>query len=100
MKIELLYIADCPNYPAARDRLQGALSREGMPAEIQETKVLDEAHANALSFPGSPTIRVNGCDVAGEPDLTLHSGLACRTYPDGLPSEETIRAALRKALQG
>jgi hypothetical protein len=99
VKIELLYIADCPNYPVARERVKAALSREGLQAEIQETLVLDESQARALRFPGSPTIRVNGLDVERESRSDDFAGLACRWYQNGLPSEELIRAALREALE-
>lgn len=99
MKIELLYIEDCPNHLAAADRLRTILHGEGMPVEISEIEVKDAAAAKKLNFFGSPTIRIDGEDI--EPDLgPIHAaGLACRCYEGGLPSGEIMRTALRRARQ-
>jgi Domain of unknown function (DUF2703) len=103
MKVELLHIADCPNTEAARRLLEEALRELGLPEEISEIEVSDSAQAEALAFPGSPTIRVNDQDV--ETMLPRQSGYAisCRTYPiDGMrravPTQEMIRKAIRSAL--
>lgn len=98
MKIEVLYFKGCPNHLAAVERLRFVLGQEGAPGEVTEVEVKDASAAQALGFPGSPTIRVNGVDI--EPALrgTSQAGLACRCYPGGLPSEKMIRAAVREAL--
>ena len=100
MKIELLHIADCPNIDAARQLLKEALRQLGLPEEISEVEVCDSAQAEALSFPGSPTIRVDGRDV--ETALPGY-GKACRTYliegkRCGVPSPQMIRNAMRSAV--
>ena len=97
MKIEVLYIRDCPNYLPFLHRLKAVLRREGLRADISEIEVKDEAAAATLQFPGSPTIRINGLDIDVDVRDVAATGLACRRYPGGLPSEEMIRAALRKA---
>lgn len=83
MKIELLYAAGSDSGAAAA-RLRTILQAEGLPVEFSEIEVTDEEEARSLRFGGPPAIRVNGIDV--EP------------VPGGaLPSDETIRKALREA---
>src|SRR5258708_2946744 len=60
MKIEVLYIEDCPHYLPAMDRLRTVLSQEGLQAEVLEIEIKDESAAKAWKFLGSPTIRING----------------------------------------
>jgi hypothetical protein len=102
MKVELLYITDCLNIDSARQSLKEALRELGVPEEISEVEVCDSAQAEALAFPGSPTIRIDGNDV--ETTLPAHDayGLACRTYMidgrrRGVPPDEIIRKAIRSA---
>jgi hypothetical protein len=97
MKIEVLYFKDCPNYLPTMDCLKAVLREEGVPAELSEIEVADASAAQALMFFGSPTVRVNGLDIWVDFRNATEWGLACRRYPDGLPSEEMIRAALREA---
>src|SRR5262249_54434392 len=95
--------ADCPNYRKAAQLLQEILRENGLPPEISEIPITDPAQAQALAFPGSPTIRVDGNDV----DPTLpgrpYCGLSCRTYVvdgklKGVPSHDMVRQAIRSAL--
>jgi len=106
MKVELLHIAGCPNTAAARPLLQQTLRQLGVRQPIDETEVSTSSQSEAMRFPGSPTIRIDGIDV--EPDLPVRSsyGLSCRTYlVEGelcsLPTREmivkTILDAKRKA---
>ena len=97
MKIEVLYFRDCPNHLPSLARLRAVLHQEGQPAEITEIEVKDAAAARTLKFLGSPTIRINGLDIDPDSRAVAASGLACRRYAGGLPSEEMIRAAVREA---
>ena len=99
MKIEVLYVPGCPNYQPAVERIQQLLISESLKADIEGIPVRTEVAAEALEFPGSPTIRVNGTDV--EPNHNNATGLACRLYANsgGVPSEEMLRAALLSARQ-
>jgi len=63
MKIEVLYISECPNHAPVVESIRGILRDNQLPAEITEIEVTDSAQAIAMGFPGSPTIRVNGEDV-------------------------------------
>ena len=101
MKVEVLYIADCPTHLAAVKLVKRALAAERCEAEVDEVLVRDERMAYALQFLGSPTIRINGRDVAGEPATAKNFGLSCRLYPGskqiGLPPMEVIQRAVSEA---
>jgi hypothetical protein len=100
MRIEVLYVPGCPNFQPAVERIKKVLVSQSLRADIEGIPVNTDAEANALEFPGSPTIRINGADV--EPNRTNASGLSCRLYANsgGVPSEEMLRAALSRANQG
>jgi len=98
VKIEVLYFEGCPNYLPAVDRLITVLREEGLTETAFSTiEVRDELAAEALEFLGSPTIRVNGLDIETDIRSSGNTGLACRRYVGGLPSEKMIREALREA---
>lgn len=102
MKVEILYIAQCPSHPGAVKLVRDVLSAEGVTAEIREVLVTDERMVQDLAFPGSPTIRINGRDVAEPPELNVFA-FSCRLYPGssqmGLPQAHLIRRAVQKARQ-
>jgi hypothetical protein len=104
VKIEVLYVAECPSHPAAVKLIKGILTAEGVTAEIHEVPVRDEGMASELRFSGSPTIRINGRDVAGESQQERSFALSCRLYPGskqiGLPPAETIHRAVLEARRG
>lgn len=104
MKIEVLHVADCPSHPAAVERVREVLETCGVAAEIQEVLVTDLRMADQLQFSGSPTIRINGRDVAGEASEGRTFALSCRLYPGaqpaGLPPVEMIRRAVIEAWMG
>jgi len=99
MKVELLYIRDCLNHLPAVETVRDVLREQGLPQDILQIEVIDPNQAAALSFPGSPTVRVDGKDV--EPNVTVSAsfGISCRTYlvdgrRQGLPLREWIRDAV------
>jgi hypothetical protein len=99
-KIEFLYWEDCPSHPEARKRLQEVMDELGIDAPVQEIEVLTDEDAERLSFPGSPTIRVDGADIDSGGAAQMGTALTCRVYvlEDGryspVPSKEMIRLAL------
>jgi hypothetical protein len=99
MKIEVLYVPNCPNHAVALERLREVLSPESFQKHVNEILVEDADMAQSLEFPGSPTIRINGRDVEPQSEKTMAFGLMCRLYPDGsgAPSEQRLRAAIEKA---
>lgn len=99
MKIEVFYVADCPNHAVTLQRLRAILSPESFQAQVREVLVTDSRMAQALKFPGSPTIHVNGQDVEPQSEKSRVVGLMCRLYSDGTgaPSEERLCAVIEKA---
>jgi len=107
VRIEVLYVAECPHLPAALVQLNHVLAVEGIQADVRRILVEDEEMAQQLQFRGSPTIRIDGRDIAEESEEPQgHSssyGLTCRLYPGnkaGVPSLELIRRAVREARRG
>ena len=97
MKIEVLYVPNCPNHAVALERLREILPAQSFRKHVNEVLVRDAEMAQSLKFPGSPTIRINGQDV--EPREEARFGLMCRLYSDGsgVPSHQKLRAAIEKA---
>jgi mercuric ion transport protein len=77
MNIELVYDADCPNIEAARAQLEAACHQAGVPPRWQEWDRADESAPDYVRNYGSPTILVNGEDVAGSNSV---DGSSCRLY--------------------
>jgi hypothetical protein len=97
MKIEVIYVPGCPNHKLAVEAVMNVLGSEWLRTGVSQVPVRSEGEAQALRFPGSPTIRVNGGDV--EPESVFGYGLACRLYGNGtnIPSEAAIRTAVAAA---
>src|SRR5258708_11336012 len=101
MKVEVVYIAECPNHKPAVEQAREALRAAGMPEVINEVEVRTKADAEAWRFLGSSTVRVNGLDVEPEARGVQHFGVGCRSYADngrrsGLPSKDLIGRALQE----
>lgn len=87
LQIELVYDPGCPNVGAAREVLTAACRQGGVPAVWTEWVSEDPEcpeHARNL---GSPSILVNGEDVAPGPHpwapRETGDGPRCRVYRDG-----------------
>jgi hypothetical protein len=80
------------------------LAAERITTEVYEVLVRDEQMAGELKFLGSPTIRINGRDVAEESRQAKNFALSCRLYPGseqiGLPPAEMVHRAVLAARQG
>jgi hypothetical protein len=105
MEVELLWWAGCPSWPQARELLREQMAAAGLdPDDVVEREMLADDDADRERFYGSPTIRVDGRDVA-DPG-TNPIGLTCRVYRlrDGrisaLPDPADIADALRAATDG
>jgi hypothetical protein len=100
MKIELLFWRGCPSYPEAQQLLEDVLAARGVDQPVKVHEVTSHEEAQRLSFPGSPTIRVDGRDVdpAG---ASAPPALTCRIYylPDGRASPVPTRQQLEEALR-
>lgn len=101
VKVELIYDSDCPNVEQARAQLLKAFVEVGLEARWQEWLRSDAKSPDYVRKYGSPTILVEGRDLAGFlPEGTVRG---CRIYfdtngkPSGVPSVEAITSALLKA---
>jgi hypothetical protein len=98
--IEFLWWRECPSWERALEIVREEMDRLGIGEErLRVIELEDEAEAERLGFPGSPTIRVRGEDV-DSPGPEQPIGLTCRVYrrPDGrvtaLPDRGDVRSAL------
>jgi hypothetical protein len=99
MNIEFLYWEGCPSHAEALELLQTVLAEQSVEATVELREVRTESEAQALRFPGSPTIRVEGRDVDA-PGADGRPALTCRIYhlADGRPSPIPSREQLEEAL--
>ena len=100
MKVELLYIRDCPNHLPTLETLKEALRESAITLDISEIEISNPAQAAKLLFLGSPTVRVDGKDVEPGVFEPKHFGVSCRSYlvngrRQGTPDPEWIRKAIR-----
>lgn len=100
-KVEFIYDVDCPNIEATRKNLLHAFSQTGLSPRWQEwDRMLPESPVQVRGY-GSPTILVDGHDVA---EMKPSNGVnCCRMYTagegrlTGVPSVEIIAAKLSEA---
>ena len=96
MKVELLFMDDCPNYLEIKGLLEDALNGLKITTPIEMVRVRTEEEAKELQFMGSPTIRLDGKDIEEEEDFQNAGryGLFFRRYkspnPRGIPSRAQI----------
>jgi mercuric ion transport protein len=102
-KVELIYDQTCPNVAATRANLLLAFSKLGMMPDWDEwERDAAESPAYTRGF-GSPSILVNGKDIAGE--ATSSDANSCRVYLNasdenkGVPPLELITLALASSTQ-
>lgn len=124
MKIEILYILDCPWCVKTMGLVRKSLKELGVKADIEEILIDSEKKAGKYNFAGSPTIRINGEDIQDEvskarclpcEELAEHHkettefvkhecGCGCRiySYKDKqypYPPEEMIRESIKKHIE-
>ncbi len=104
MRVELIYDTGCPNVEETRTNLLRAFAAAHLKpkwAEWERSSRLSPAYAGRF---GSPTVLVEGRDVAGEDPRDNLS--CCRLYASadgryrGAPSAEIIRAACTRPAPG
>jgi hypothetical protein len=98
-RVELLWWQGCPSWPEALEQLRDAMRGAGLDPERIEMRHVDtDEDAGLLRFVGSPTIRIDGEDIAPPGDEP--TGLTCRIYRlrDGRVSPLPDPADLREAL--
>lgn len=99
IRIELLFVADCPHIEHARVLIDEIVARLAAPVSILEIPVASLEDATRLGFPGSPTIRVNGEDVEPVGRDPVEPTLGCRIYANGhVPDLGRLEAAIREEM--
>ncbi len=103
MKIQLLWFEDCPNHMAAERMLAEVLSDLGVRDPIERLEVPDAETGKRVTFPGSPTIRIDGLDVEPGWELCDDCTPRCRLYATaeglrGVPEREWVVRAVRRAV--
>lgn len=90
MVFELLYFDGCPSWHQALENLRQALTLHGLGMQVSLIQVKDQANADELRFPGSPTLRISGKDLF--PEDADEYGFGCRLYQteDGLKGWPTM----------
>jgi len=104
-EIELLWWAGCPSSERAERELRAAMDELGLDgAALRVTEIRTDEDADAARFVGSPTVLIDGADLAPtDPDDVI--GLSCRVYRrrDGrispTPDPDDLRDALRTATE-
>ena len=91
--VDLIYDIDCPNVEAARSNLRRAFADVSLAPSWVEHEIGNPASPERVRGHGSPTILVNGRDVAG---TAPSAEASCRIYTTGggAPPVELIAAAL------
>lgn len=100
--VTYLFSRECPSHEEGLDLLREAAETAGVDVRVEAVEVRDDAQAERLRFPGSPTYLVGGGGDPFAPEGPAHAFRwdACRAYrtPDGgvgpLPAREDIEAAL------
>ena len=77
VRVQFLAFEGCPLAKAARDALDEAVAQAGLEGGYEEIDILDPETSDELRGWGSPTILVNGDDVA---ENTKGEGAGCRIY--------------------
>ena len=97
--VDLVYDVECPNAGTARSNLTRAFSIMGFEAVWHEHRIGDPKAPERVRGHGSPTVLVDGRDVAG---VAPDEERCCRVYSvrgelTGAPSVDQIVAALAAA---
>ncbi len=66
MKIELLYILDCPWCVKTKELIRKSLKELEVKADVKEILIDSDEKSRKYGFVGSPTIRINGKDIQEE----------------------------------
>ena len=100
VRIEIYYIAGCPNRRIMEKRVWEVLKELDLAAEVREVRV-DPPFA-VQGFLGSPTVHINGIDIEASARTSKWMGLIWRTYRkegqmESAPSKQLIRQAILEA---
>lgn len=103
LAVTYLFNRSCPSHEAGLRLLQTAAAEAGREVEVTVHEVADDAEAERLGFPGTPTYLIAGRDVARPHEDAAYTAEACRVYrlPGGrfgpLPHLDDLVHALQEA---
>jgi hypothetical protein len=103
ISVVYLFSRSCPSHEEGLDVLHEAARAAGRDLDVRVREVRDDAEAEALAFPGSPTYLVEGRDPFPPPADAVHRADSCRAYerPGGrvgpLPHVRDLAQALAGA---
>jgi glutaredoxin len=86
MRIQLLYILDCPWCLKTKELIEESLEELGIKAKIEEILIDTEEKAKKYRFVGSPTVRIDGKDIQEE--VNKERCLSCEKLAE---TEETTK---------
>lgn len=97
--VEVLTFEGCPQAEPTLELVRRVIAASGIGATLRRIDIPDPQAAAAHHFLGSPTIRVNGCDIEPDAGRRDRYALSCRIYRTesglkGEPDERWLRAAL------
>ncbi len=93
LHLEFQYFEDCPNHRIMENNLKEAIKDLLDKIDLKKIAVEDIETAQKVKFRGSPTLLINGEDLLGMP-APENPVLACRFYPEGIPSSEKIKTEI------
>lgn len=101
-RVELLYLADCPNWQATRELIIQTSRELAIEPDLHLIEIADLQDARRLRFPGSPTVRIDGHDIEPGLGANVEPALSCRLYQtergtSGRPDPSLLRDALGAA---
>lgn len=76
MEVDLLYAPGCSSRGKTEELIKRLLDELAPQARFKVKEVSSQKKAEALKFPGSPTIRVNGNDIEPDADKKANFGLS------------------------
>lgn len=95
MMIEILYFDGCPNHGQTLQLVREVTGTLGLSIEVREIEVVGPEEAESLRFLGSPSVRVDGCDIEPGADARTEFNFGCRMYgARGVPPRDMLVAAL------
>jgi len=98
IKIEFQHFEGCPNGPKLLKNLKDAMIGYEDKIDFSEQIIDSPELAKKFNFRGSPTLLIDGKDMDGM-ETPENPSLACRFYPNGLPTADSIRLKIQKIIQ-
>jgi hypothetical protein len=100
VQIDFQYFQSCPGHVQALTNLRAGLRESGIRADIRLINVTSPEQAEKVGFQGSPSIRVNGKDLAGRNE---GSAYGCRIYQingkiTSTPTKEFIQERIKSII--